>query len=483
MAVLLRQLAKEYRALLPAWAALTVVFLLSPLSDRHLAVLASPAYVVAATAIGALAFGHEYTTGVLPLLLVQPCRRARVLLLKLTATASLVLGGAWWLRVSEPALHPIVQSYASAAALLSIAVAPWITMATRNVIAGVVFTLAIPGLLLVGGDLIASARFGAAADHALQHDAFRIGVLQWGSLVSAAAGLALTWRTFARLEVVDVRDGSTISPARASLRHHTAIRAVRPRGWVLFRKELHLQHLTLTIAGLYAVGRIAVAVIAEPDVELTSITLMMTTIYGIAIAALAGAMAGAEERHLRTHEWHLLLPMPVWQQWAVKVAVAVGLALTLGLLVPWLLWMALPEVARQPVHVGNVALVTASAVGSLYLSTVSSNGLTALLAAIPSPVVTMIFLRAVAEPAGRLAFRLFHGAGALHRPPDAVVRLARSPWVDLAVIALVEVLILWLALTNYRLADRSWRRVALHGAVTAAAVVVIRMALGAFGVQ
>jgi hypothetical protein len=175
--------------------------------------------------------------------------------------------------------------------------------------------------------------------------------------------------------------------------------------------------------------------------------------------------------------------MPVWQQWAVKVAVAVGLALTLGLLVPWLLWMALPEVARQPVHVGNVALVTASAVGSLYVSTVSSNGLTALLAAIPSPVVTMIFLRAVAEPAGRLAFRLFHGAGALHRPPDAVVRLARSPWVDLAVIALVEVLILWLALTNYRLADRSWRRVALHGAVTAAAVVVIRMALGAFGVQ
>ncbi len=317
MPILLRQLAKEYGALLPAVTAVGGAFLASTLRVPYLRDLAAPAYVIAAMSIGALSFGHEYTSRTLPLLLVQPCRRERLLLLKLTAAASLVLPVAWSLHMSQPTLSPVVRTYVDAAVLLAITLAPWVTMATRNAIAGAVFTMAIPGLLLVGGDMVASARFGPAAAHALQHDPFRLAFLRLGSMGIAAVALVLTWRTFMRLEALDGPGPSYAPSWLAGLRDDAETSTLQPRACLLLKKELHLQQLTIAIAGSYIVARIMVALLVTPDEDVNSIIVVMTVFYAAVVAALAGATASAEERHLGTHEWQLLLPMPAWQQWAL----------------------------------------------------------------------------------------------------------------------------------------------------------------------
>jgi len=69
MTAAIRQLGKEYRALAPAWLAAAAVIGASALHIPYLSSFALPAYFVGAVSVGALSFGHEYTSRALPLLL------------------------------------------------------------------------------------------------------------------------------------------------------------------------------------------------------------------------------------------------------------------------------------------------------------------------------------------------------------------------------------------------------------------------------
>jgi ABC-type transport system involved in multi-copper enzyme maturation permease subunit len=482
MPIVFQQLAKEYGALLPAFIAVVAAFLASTLGIPYLRELAAPAYVVAAMSIGALSFGHEYTSRTLPLLLVQPCRRERLLLLKLIAAASLLLPVAWLLHASQLLVSPVVRTYVDAAVILAIALAPCLTMATRNAIAGAVFTFATPGLLLVAGDIIASARFGPAAEHALQHDAFRMPFLRAGTLITAAVGLVLTWRTFMRLEALDDPGPVYASSWLRGARDDTATPTLQPRAWLLLKKELHLQQLTMTVAALYLVARLIIARFVTPVDALfvtpNDVNSIFVVSYTVIIAALAGATASAEERHLGTLEWQLLLPSPAWQQWAVKVGVALGLAIVLGIVVPWIIW---PRQMHPPFIAGfeGARLVVAITVGSLYLSTISSSGLWALLASVPAAVGTMAFLRVVADPVGVAAFELAGGVG---DPARAYVMWwtgDRHAELILALLLAIVLLVpLWCGLVNHRTANRARSRVVLQTSAIAVAVVLVFVVLG-----
>jgi hypothetical protein len=105
---------------------------------------------------------------------------------------------------------------------------------------------------------------------------------------------------------------------------------------------------------------------------------VLSVFYGAFIPALVGSLASAEERQLGTLDWQTLLPMAAWKQWSVKVAAAGSLALVLSLGLPALL-RDLPVDALLSLAFPVLAVTF----GSLYVSSLSTNGLWAFLISVP----------------------------------------------------------------------------------------------------
>ena len=72
-------------------------------------------------------------------------------------------------------------------------------MACRSPIAGAVFAVAIPGVLLAAGELIGVAKYGEAPEMY----AFRLGFVWFGTLGFCAIGSVMNWWLFARLEAIE----------------------------------------------------------------------------------------------------------------------------------------------------------------------------------------------------------------------------------------------------------------------------------------
>ena len=199
-ASLLPGLSKEIRALLPVWIACTSAVgadvLLGDTTLRGIGVLA---YGLGSVALGAQSIGHEYAYRTLGVLLSQPSERRRILLTKLMVLTSMILvlsAFAWGLlpadgeRSRASLWHPAALYLAAACGLF---VAPWLTMVTRNALAGVVFTVAAAGVLMVAGDLIGVARYGFSGS-AAAIDAFKMTFFSGGMAALCAVGAASGWR-------------------------------------------------------------------------------------------------------------------------------------------------------------------------------------------------------------------------------------------------------------------------------------------------
>ena len=77
--------------------------------------------------------------------------------------------------------------------------APWLTMVCRSAIAGTVFALTIPGVLLVAGELFGVAKYG----HGPGMEAFRMAFAWSGTLGVCAIGAVMSWWLFMRLEAIE----------------------------------------------------------------------------------------------------------------------------------------------------------------------------------------------------------------------------------------------------------------------------------------
>ncbi len=87
------------------------------------------------------------------------------------------------------------------APLCAVCLAPALSMLCRSALAGVVFTIAIPGLLLLVGNIIATAWYGFVPTDAVH--AF-ISTFVWrGVSIACAAGAIATWVLFVRLEAIE----------------------------------------------------------------------------------------------------------------------------------------------------------------------------------------------------------------------------------------------------------------------------------------
>ena len=410
---------KEIRALLPAWLASLCAIGAAVLSGPRGHVLGVVAYGLGSVTLGAQSIGHEYTHRTLTLLLSQPSSRRRLLLMKLgVLTAMLLTLGAvaWSVLLNQRELQ-----WGFLAVLGGLFFAPLLTMLCRNPLAGVVFTASIPGWMSVVSDVMG------------------VRVLWGGMLGVCAVSAVASWRLFMRLEAIDGRDQEMHLPQLlrgwAAAVGGASVAPARPRhpAWLLVKKELHLQQMTFAVAGIYFVMWVTVVPwLVGPSLPVVGI------LYGALLALLIGSLASAEERQIGTHEWQLLLPMAAGKQWAVKVGIAMGLATLLSFGMPVLLAAGLVRVNAW--HAGAIIILTA---GSLYVSSLCSSGLRAVMVSFPVMLVLSQLLSVLLQ-------RLSVFLAPVYWSPRAVF----VPFAGLVA------LMLWFAFENHRSAEHGAGRVA-----------------------
>lgn len=375
-------LAKEIRGVGMTWlTAVAAVVVAAALDVPFLPGIEIAAYLLGSVSLGAVSMGQEYSHRTLPLWLSQPAPRARLFVLKfgvlavtqvtLAAIAVPVVG------VSVPGMPP--TWLAVLPPLGGVCLAPWLTMAFRSPIAGAAFTLALPGTLMTGYATALLLAYG----HMPSGDA-QVRMLEWGTLGLCAIGASLSWPTFARLEAVDgpgpalglprwLERRADAAPASAAEHRHPL--------WLLARKELDLQRMTVAMAGFYGLGWLATVALASRVPEAPAVLGVLTVFYALVVPVLAGSLASAEERQYGTIEWQMLVPVSAAVQWRVKIAVVWMLSLVLALGLPSVLlsWLnpadPMAHLARLPFILAVIAIATTS----LYVSTLCASSLRAAL--------------------------------------------------------------------------------------------------------
>ena len=200
--------------------------------------------------------------------------------------------------------------------------APWLTMVCRSPIAGTVFALTIPGVLLVVGELLGMAKYGRPGDGSVQM------TFMWcGTLGLCAVGAVMGWRMFMRLEAIEGRDQDVRLPqwlkAAGRGRPHQLTR--HNPVWLLVKKELRLQQLPLALAALYVSSGSRSCRWPASPIEILAICFSgLTFLHMGLLPILIGSFASAGERQIDTLQSQLLLPMAAAKQWAVKVGVVFG---------------------------------------------------------------------------------------------------------------------------------------------------------------
>lgn len=463
-------IAKEFRALAPVWGAAACAMVACSLF-RDLYAFGVPAYFIGAGALGAMSMGHEYTHRTLPLLLTMPVPRRRLLLIKLVALGAGLLLLAVLARMVVPLGRDSVRFAGTVAWLpffAALFITPYLTTITRSPVGGAVFTMGLAGALMVAGEWIGIAKYG----YTRNVDTFRIAFIWQALLVLCAASAILMWRTFTRLQsfdgpgaAVDLAPGDTVRTAALTRRNPT---------WLLVKKELRLQQLAFAIAAIYVVLYGVTIMRTRGQSYQNEAAFIESMLYAGLVAIMIGSVASAEERHLRTLDAQLLLPMRTSRQWTIKVAVVLGLTLVLGIGLPALLATLFPpdriiwaRTLQSFAAASSVLGLMALASVSLYVSTLCSGSLWPLVLSVPAAFATAMFVMKLGDQVQRVLYALDG------RPDWSIVRWATAI-VTLAMIGVV----LRLALVNHRSGDRSRTRIAAHVAAIAAATIVAATAVG-----
>jgi ABC-type transport system involved in multi-copper enzyme maturation permease subunit len=455
--------AKELRALLPTWAAsMLAVIVARAFADPKSYVMGLLVCGFAVVALGALSMGHEYTHRTLGMLLTQPSPRARLLLTKLIVLVPmlLALAVAGWLTLLNP-LHDQFpmggrqgDDWSSPVVILlpllvSLSLAPLLTMLCRSSLAGMVFSITIPPVLGLSAQLLALATYGSAQVNSAAAEQFA-AIVFWSGMAAISAGGALSiWLVFRRLEVTDAPGADIELPAawRQAVTHPPAR---RHPVWLLVRKELRIQQMAFIVAGLYLAFWAMLSSIRHLMPEIFGPPLAAVGVFYVGLQALLiGSLPSAEERQLGTLQAQVLLPMATSRQWLVKTATALALAFALGIG-----WVALlsalhpspDDIRLNPLYFGVVILLTVS---SLYVSTLCSSGVKALLVSLFGTPVLILLLRWL-DAGVNVALH----AHVVQRPASAQA-ISLSLWLFAGMTAGYVVLALWFGMLNHRSVERA----------------------------
>ena len=453
-------IAKELRALLPAWAAAASALIACGLT-RDLYPLAIPAYFIGAASLGAMSVGHEFAHRTMPLMLTLPVTRRRIVLTKLVVLGALLLLLASVAVVVLPAwreAHWFRDSVLWLPFFAALFITPYLTTITRSPVGGAVFTIGIAGMLLIASEWIGVTKYG----YSREVDGFRAAFVWRAEILLCAASAILMWRTFMRLEALEGAGPAVDLAPRASVTSTALSR--RNATWLLVEKELRLQQLAFAVAAIYVVLYIAVVARARGLAVQSEAAFIVTMLFAGIAAVVIGSVASAEERHLRTIDAQLLLPMRTSRQWLIKVAVVLGLTVLLGVLLPAVMATVLPPEQfawrrnfYPTITAGRVLGLMSIATVSLYISTLCASGLWALLLSVPAAFGTMLFVLKLDSLTDRFFYSL---PGRPNLPAVA--------WASGLMTMAVAALVLRLALDNHRSADRGRARIARQVAVAVA---------------
>lgn len=403
--------AKEIRALLPTWlASVVAVFAAAVVPEAGYSRLPSFAYAIGMLALGAQSIGHEYTHRTLPMLLSVPSDRRRLLLNKLAVLMIMLvtLGAlAWFMLFRDPdfvrrvGIDPGVPVVAAVAAFF---LAPWLTMICRSSLAGIVFSIAVPALLLIAGDLIGLAMYGVGGGALI--DNFKFAFLSRGLFVVCAVAALAGWRMFGRLEAIDGTGAALQAPewwlGDASARTFAPLRRRHPY-WLLVKKELRLQQMTFVVVIIFTAAWAGLTLLARLTEHLPLIPLdAIALLYFAILTILVGSLASAEERQMGTLEWQTLLPIASWKQWMIKTAIVFGLVLILGILLPAIV-MGMSRRPMEFVSMGGFIIFVTTI--SLYVSSLSTSGVKAMALTLPAILAVLSFVPIVQRSMGRREVR------------------------------------------------------------------------------
>jgi hypothetical protein len=480
---------KEVRALLPAWAACALAIIASRWQVDPFKDLGIPAYFIGSAGIGAWIMGHEYAHGTLASLLTLPVPRRRIWTAKL-AVAAPILAALAVLGLLFVQLDHGDQNFGAALfvlpAIAALFLAPWLTMLTRNALAGAVFTFAALGGSLAAGEWIGDWLYGFT--NAV--DAFRVAFMWWTLGGLSAVGAVLGWRTFATLEVHDGRDADVELPFAPGRTTAAAVAGRRPL-LRLFVKELRVQQLAIVVAVLWTLAYVIVNVsgVQRPLPSHTAgvpadVLAMLLAFYSLVLPAVIGSLACAEERHLGTLDGQLLLPMRTSTQWLVKSATAFGLAVLLAVFLPLVLARAFGGqflLAGPRIDIITVPLIIVLVITSisLYVSTLARSGLRALLGSIAVVYTfSLVVTRVIVSGLGWRVFQTVHALRPAHTDYGRMMAVNTVVVAPLPAFALM-ILVVVLALPNFRYATRRPAIIAMHAALVVAGVIAYDVVMSA----
>ena len=439
-AALGRSAIKEFRALMPVWLASLAAMLAAVLVGRSfVGTLAIVAYVVGSVAVGALSIGHEYANRTLPVLLTQPGRRGRLFMVKIFVVAALLLPLAGVAAYGTPRQDWGLVMLPALAALF---LAPWLTMVCRSTLPGMVFALNIEGVLWTAAQALRLAIYGMDTATLDRARAFTLTVFTLEMVAACVAAAVLGLRTFVNLEVVDGPDRDLHLPQWLFPRSDTVSGRPRRRSayWLMVNKELRLQQLSFVVSALLVVEWLAISILRRTVPEFAGPPFgMVRVLYAAVLAMLIGSLASAEERQLGTLEWQVLLPIAAWKQWTVKIGTVFGLVLLLGIGLPTLLTWLHRSSGDERANEVFVAVVIAMTVVSLYVSSISSSGIRALM-------VSVAVIVGIASAASPLFRTVLFSSGHARNLDERIAAMIPLAW--------LVPLLLWLALRNHRSADR-----------------------------
>ena len=336
----------------------------------------------------------------------------------------LIVAGLGWANRAAP--EDVASAFIILGLVCGLCVAPWLTMLSGGPLGGTVFTIQIPGALWVLSQLL------------LPRGDLRLQVFWTSMLAFCVLAAALGWRAFMRLEAIDGR----ASHFRLPLIRSRVAAGARDRHpiWLLIKKELLLQQLSLVLVAFYCAVWLVLVVTGQLGPRGRAPTFAdffqgVTILYSGMLSLLIGALASAEERQLGTLEWQTLLPMASSKQWAVKAGMAIGLALLFAVALPALLQFATgggigTNGLRILLYLLYLLAVLLMTVVSLFVSSICSSGLRAFLLSMPVTFALWILVVYFTE-----------------------LKWWSSP-LFLGPLAASVVIVLWLAFENHRSAER-----------------------------
>jgi hypothetical protein len=352
---------KEIRMVLPAWVAAVLLALSNLLVPGNTSGLREWWYVlpfILCPAVGIFlvleSFGREFSSNTFSNLLAQPVSRERIWRTKTLVTfmaLACVLVVWWWAFIIRPlGASPFFTQYrgimltAGIFALTIYAGGLWTILLFRQVAVAFWFVLLVPGLLIVALTAVWEVQNKPAGNEII------VGVM----VAYAIASFLFARRLFLRAQDVQWTGGVITLPNWVKLPGRTAAGLPLSRRplMALITKEIHLHQALFVMAGVLALLHLGVVLVRHFAPSLAVHYGFVDLLYKgfwvlwLVMPLLIGCGAVAEERRVGILEAQLCLPTRRRTQFVIKCAVAFGIAILLGAVVPYLFegHRILPEV-------------------------------------------------------------------------------------------------------------------------------------------